>query len=58
MKILRVFSLPIAVIGLVLSMQGCAFMAGAAAGAAGGEALEEEGYDLRSPVHKDKDDDD
>jgi hypothetical protein len=42
--------------GLPLLIQGCAFTAGAAAGAAGAEALEEEGYELESPVQKEDDD--
>ena len=41
--------------GLPLFIQGCAFTAGAAAGAAGAEALEEEGYELESPVQKEDD---
>ncbi|HEX2138548.1 MAG TPA: hypothetical protein VHG33_02430, partial [Woeseiaceae bacterium] len=42
--------------GMPLLIQGCAFTAGAAAGAAGAEALEEEGYELESPVQEADDD--
>jgi hypothetical protein len=38
--------------GLTLALQGCAFTAGAAAGAAGTEALHEEGYEITSPIKK------
>lgn len=41
---------------LAFLLQGCAFMAGAAAGAAGNEALEEEGYELENPVQEEDDD--
>lgn len=55
MKIWRLLCL-LAISGLPLLVQGCAFTAGAAAGAAGAEALEEEGYELESPVQKEDDD--
>jgi glycine betaine/proline transport system substrate-binding protein len=38
--------------GLALALQACAFTAGAAAGAAGTEALHEEGYEITSPIKK------
>jgi hypothetical protein len=56
MKILRLFFMAVTMGGLTLAMQACAFTAGAVAGAAGGEALEEEGYELESPIQKDEDD--
>jgi hypothetical protein len=46
----------ILIIASALALQGCAFLAGAAAGAAGNEALEEEGYELENPVQKEDDD--
>lgn len=55
MKIYRLLCL-LTLSGLPLLIQGCAFTAGAAAGAAGAEALEEEGYELESPVQKEDDD--
>jgi len=55
MKILRLFFMAVTMSGLALAMQACAFTAGAVAGAAGGEALEEEGYELESPIQKDDD---
>lgn len=55
MKILRLFLITVTMSGLTIAMQGCAFTAGAVAGAAGSEALEEEGYDLQSPVTEDED---
>ena len=58
MKHLRLIFRLITLGGLPLLIQGCAFLTGAAAGAAGGEALEEEGYELESPIQKDDDDDD
>jgi hypothetical protein len=56
MKIWRSVYAMFAIGGLVFLMQGCAFMAGAAAGAAGNEALEEEGYELENPIQKEDDD--
>jgi hypothetical protein len=58
MKHLRLLCLVVTLGGMPMLIQGCAFLTGAAAGAAGGEALEEEGYDLESPIEKDGDDDD
>jgi hypothetical protein len=55
MKIWRLLCL-LTISGLTLFVQGCAFTAGAAAGAAGAEALEEEGYELESPVQEEDDD--
>jgi hypothetical protein len=55
MKILRTFLMALTMAGFSLVMQGCAFTAGAVAGAAGGEALEEEGYELESPIQEDDD---
>ena len=55
MKIFRLFFMALTMTGLSLVMQGCAFTAGAIAGAAGGEALEEEGYELESPIQEDDD---
>ena len=55
MKILRMLFMALTVAGLSLVVQGCAFTAGAVAGAAGGEALEEEGYELESPIQEDDD---
>lgn len=56
MKIWRLMCLALTVGGMSVGMQGCAFTAGAVAGAAGGEVLEEEGYDLESPIQKEDDD--
>lgn len=55
MKMLRLFLSALTIGGLAIAVQGCAFTAGAVAGAAGGEALEEEGYELESPIQKDED---
>lgn len=41
----------------LLSAQGCVFAAGAAAGAATAEALDENGYEFSSPITKEDDDD-
>ena len=57
MSYLRTLCLLITVGALSLSMQGCAFLAGAATGAAAGEAAEDEGYDLDSPIEKEDDND-
>jgi outer membrane lipoprotein SlyB len=56
MKILRLFFMAVTIGGFALAVQACAFTAGAVAGAAAGEALEEEGYELESPIQKDEDD--
>jgi hypothetical protein len=56
MKILRLVLVTFVIGGFVPAMQGCSFLAGAAAGAAGNEALEEEGYELENPVQKEDDD--
>jgi hypothetical protein len=56
MKTWRLVCATLVIGGLAPAMQGCAFMAGAAAGAAGNEALEEEGYELENPVQKEDDD--
>ena len=55
MKIQRLLCL-LTIGSVPLLTQGCAFTAGAAAGAAGAEALEEEGYELESPVQEEDDD--
>jgi hypothetical protein len=55
MKILRLSFMALTLGGFALVMQACAFTAGAVAGAAGGEALEEEGYELESPIQEDDD---
>ena len=57
MKYGRLLYLLVTIGGLPLFIQGCAFTAGAVAGAAGGEVLEDEGYDIESPIEKEKDDD-
>ncbi|MES1939039.1 hypothetical protein T5B8_02280 [Salinisphaera sp. T5B8] len=46
-------AVPIAALGLALSLQGCV-LAAAGAGAAGGYAAHEEGYRVQSPVKKDE----
>ena len=56
MKPWRLVCITLVIGGLALALQGCAFLAGAAAGAAGNEALEEEGYELENPVQKEDDD--
>lgn len=56
MKYARLLCLLITISGMPLIIQGCAFTAGAVAGAAGAEALEEEGYELESPVQEEDDD--
>lgn len=56
MKYLRTLFLLITLGALSLSMQGCAFLAGAATGAAGAEVAEDEGYDLDSPIDEEDDD--
>lgn len=56
MKTWKLVCITLVIGGLGLAMQGCAFLAGAAAGAAGNEALEEEGYELENPVQKEDDD--
>ncbi|MEX2126081.1 MAG: hypothetical protein WD795_19480 [Woeseia sp.] len=55
MKIWRLLFMAVTMGGLTLAMQACAFTAGAVAGAAAGEALEEEGYEIESPIQKDRD---
>lgn len=52
MKLWRLICLSVLFSGLPLFVQGCAFTAGAVAGAAGAEAIEDEGYELRSPIEE------
>jgi len=56
MKTWRLVCTTLVIGALGFAMQGCAFLAGAAAGAAGNEALEEEGYELDNPIQKEDDD--
>ena len=53
----RLLCLTVMIGSLTAFTQGCAFTAGAATGAVGAEVLEEEGYDLDSPIEKEEDDD-
>jgi hypothetical protein len=56
MKTWKLLCMTLVIGGLAFAMQGCAFLAGAAAGAAGNEALEEEGCELDNPIQKENDD--
>tara|TARA_R110002110_G_scaffold225790_1_gene439929 strand:- start:360 stop:533 length:174 start_codon:yes stop_codon:yes gene_type:complete len=40
-----------------VSLQGCWFAAGAAAGAAGAEVLDEKGYEITSPIQEEDEED-
>jgi hypothetical protein len=56
MKTWKLLCMTLVIGGLAFAMQGFAFLAGAAAGAAGNEALEEKGYELDNPIQKENDD--
>lgn len=47
----------ISLTSIIVLLQGCWFAAGAATGAATAEVMDEEGYEITSPVQKEDEDD-
>lgn len=57
MKVLKVAATLTGLCAL-LALQGCWFAAGAATGAATAKVMQDEGYEIESPIQKKDDDDD